>query len=175
MMISPLALAAWVAIPAQLPIATQAQLPTGEKAELSAEQLLYEPSKQLLTLRGNTELRTDTVLLRADELTYDEGAQRAAARGHVMLVAEGNAVAVADEVLVDVRTQEATVKGGVLMQKQNVDRARLEAAKTPEELKALGQNALLLRGTKIRRIGPQQFAVEDSGKTHGVGEVWKGA
>ncbi len=153
-------LAVWLATAAQLPIATQATLPTGETAELAAEQLVYEPSKQLLTLKGNTLLKTEQLTLRADELIYDQQAQRATARGKVMLVAQGTIVAVADEISVDIKTLEATVKGGLFMQKRNVDVATLLAAKTPEELKALGENLITLSGERIRKTGEKQFTVD---------------
>lgn len=153
-------LAVFWAAAQQLPIATQAQLPTGETAELAAEQLLYDPTNQSLVLRGNTLLKTEGLTLRADELTYDQKTERAAARGKVMLVARGGIVAVADEITVDIKSLEATVKGGLFMQKRGVEEAALLAAKTPDELKRLGENVVTLSGERIRKTGDQEFTVD---------------
>ena len=73
----------------------------GEKAELTADQVQYEISRQLLTARGHVVLRTGQWVLRADELTYDQRAGQATARGNVLVVSGTQAV-LADEMSVDI-------------------------------------------------------------------------
>ncbi|WP_163868455.1 LPS-assembly protein LptD [Myxococcus eversor] len=156
----PLAAALLVAS-AQIPLATQVQLPSGETVELAADFLTYESDKQLLTARGHCELRTGEMLLRSDEVTYDETNQVATATGNVMFVGPDGMVAVADDVRVDIRTFEATLKGGLFMQKKGVTQDALLTAKTPQELRAMGETPIILSGSRIRRTGPNAFVVDD--------------
>lgn len=153
----PLALS--LLVPGQLPLSTEAELPGGEKVELAADQLLYEPSRQVLSARGHTIVRTDRMVLRADEVTYDQAGNQAVAKGNVMFVA-GTIAAVADEVSVDIASLEATVQGGLFMQKKNVTPEALLAAKTPAELKELGDTQLTLSGTHLKRISPTELQVD---------------
>ncbi|QRN94137.1 LPS assembly protein LptD [Archangium violaceum] len=146
-------------VSAQLPLSTQLQLPTGETAELAADYVLYEPERQVLTARGHTVLRSGELLLRADELSYDQVNQVAVARGSVMLV-NGLMAAVADEVTVDVESQEANVKGGLFMQKRGVSPEALFQARTPQELRNLGETPVLMSGTRIKRTGQNSFEVD---------------
>ncbi|WP_338867231.1 LPS-assembly protein LptD [Myxococcus stipitatus] len=146
---------------AQFPLATQVQLPSGETVELAADFLTYEADKQLLTARGHCELRTGEMLLRSDEVTYDEANQVATATGNVMFVGPGGMAAVADDVRVDIRGFEATLKGGLFMQKKGVTQEAMLAAKSPEELRSMGETPVLLSGSRIRRTGPNAFVVDD--------------
>ncbi|MCE9666917.1 LPS assembly protein LptD [Myxococcus stipitatus] len=146
---------------AQIPLATQVQLPSGETVELAADFLTYEADKQVLTARGHCELRTGEMLLRSDEVTYDEANQVATASGNVMFVGPGGMAAVADDVRVDLRSFEATLQGGLFMQKKGVTLEALLTAKTPQELRAMGETPVLLSGSRIRRTGPNAFVVDD--------------
>ncbi|MFP2910027.1 LPS-assembly protein LptD [Pyxidicoccus sp. 3LFB2] len=146
---------------AQIPLATQVQLPTGETVELAADFVAYEADKQVLTARGHCELRTGDMLLRADEVTYDEAGQVATATGNVMFVGPGGMAAVADSVRVDIRSFEANLQGGLFMQKRGVTLEAMLSAKTPQELRAMGETPVILSGTRIRRTGPQSFVVDD--------------
>ncbi|MFY2561497.1 LPS-assembly protein LptD [Corallococcus terminator] len=146
---------------AQIPLATQVQLPSGETVELAADFLTYESDKQLLTARGHCELRTGEMLLRSDEVTYDEANQVATATGNVMFVGPGGMVAVADDVRVDIRSFEATLQGGLFMQKKGVTQDALLTAKTPQELRAMGETPIILSGSRIRRTGTNAFVVDD--------------
>ncbi|NTX55326.1 LPS-assembly protein LptD [Myxococcus sp. CA039A] len=146
---------------AQIPLATQVQLPSGETVELAADFLTYEADKQLLTARGHCELRTSEMLLRSDEVTYDEANQVATATGNVMFVGPDGMAAVADDVHVDIRTFVATLKGGLFMQKKGVTQEALLTAKTPQELRAMGETPIILSGSRIRRTGPNAFVVDD--------------
>ncbi|NMO18506.1 LPS assembly protein LptD [Pyxidicoccus fallax] len=146
---------------AQIPLATQVQLPTGETVELAADFVAYEADKQVLIARGHCELRTGDMLLRADEVTYDEANQVATADGNVMFVGPGGMAAVADSVRVDMRSFEANLQGGLFMQKRGVTLEAMLSAKTPQELRAMGETPVILSGTRIRRTGPQSFVVDD--------------
>ncbi|MBU8900564.1 LPS assembly protein LptD [Corallococcus sp. M34] len=154
----PVALALLVST--QLPLATQVQLPSGETVELAADYVVYDSDTQHLTARGHCELRSGDNLLRADEVTYDEAAQVATASGNVMFVSGGMA-AVAESVRMDLAANEAVVQGGLFMQKKGVTLEALLAAKTPEELRSLGQTPVLMSGTHIKRTAPNAFVVDD--------------
>ncbi len=147
-------------VTAQIPLATQIQLPTGETVELAADHVVIEPDRNLLTAKGHTELRTAEVLLRADEVTYDQEGQSARAAGNVMFVS-GLFAAVADEVVVDLKSNEANVKGGLFMQKRGVTPEALRAAETPQQLRQMGETPVLISGTRIKRTGPNGFMVDD--------------
>ncbi|RKH58588.1 LPS-assembly protein LptD [Corallococcus aberystwythensis] len=153
--LAPVALTLWVA--AQIPLATQVELPTGETVELAADYVVYE--NDVLTARGHCELRSGPNVLRADEVTYSEATQVATATGNVMFVS-GLMAAVADDVRVDLRSNEASVKGGLFMQKKGVTPEALQAAKTPDELRKLGETPVLMSGTRIRRTGETAFSVD---------------
>lgn len=144
----------------QIPLSTEAQLPTGEKVNISADQLLYDAAKQVVVVRGHTRLSTDKLVLRADEIVYDQAAEKATAKGNVMFVS-GLLAAVADEVNVDIKSLEANVKGGLFMQKKGVAPEALLQAKTPDELRLMGETVALITGTRIKRTGDNSFLVDD--------------
>ncbi|NBD10720.1 LPS-assembly protein LptD [Corallococcus silvisoli] len=144
-------------VSAQIPLATQVELPTGEVVELAADFVVYE--SDILTARGHCELRSGPNVLRADEVTYSEATQVATATGNVMFVS-GMMAAIADDVRVDLRSNEANVKGGLFMQKKGVTPEALQAAKTPDELRKLGETPVLMSGTRIRRTGETSFSVD---------------
>lgn len=146
-------------VSAQIPLSMELELPTGDVAELSADELVVEDGFQSLSARGHTVMRTGELLLRADEVSYDQKQERAVARGNVMLV-RGLFAAVADEISVDIKSFEANVKGGVFMQKKNVAVEALLAAKTPKELRELGETPVIITGTRIKRTGPNGFLVD---------------
>ncbi|WP_037584424.1 LPS-assembly protein LptD, partial [Stigmatella aurantiaca] len=122
--------------------------------------VVSEPERQLLIARGHTQLRTGQTVLRADEVTYDQGAQTVSATGGVMFVS-GLFAAVADAVVVDLKSNEATAEGGLFMQKRNVTPEALAAAETPQQLREMGDTPMLFRGTRIRRTDANTFMVED--------------
>ncbi|QAT86615.1 putative organic solvent tolerance protein [Corallococcus coralloides] len=153
--LAPVVLTLWVS--AQIPLATQVELPTGEVVELAADYVVFE--NDILTARGHCELRSGPNVLRADEVTYSEATQVATATGNVMFVS-GLMAAIADDVRVDLRTNEANVKGGLFMQKKGVTPEALQAAKTPDELRKMGETPVLMSGTRIRRTGETAFSVD---------------
>ncbi|WP_434299644.1 LPS-assembly protein LptD [Corallococcus exiguus] len=153
--LAPVVLTLWVS--AQIPLATQVELPTGEVVELAADYVVFE--NDVLTARGHCELRSGPNVLRADEVTYSEATQVATATGNVMFVS-GLMAAIADDVRVDLRSNEANVKGGLFMQKKGVTPEALQAAKTPDELRKMGETPVLMSGTRIRRTGETAFSVD---------------
>ena len=152
-------LAAVLLVSAQLPPSTQLRLPSGQTVSLSADSVVYEREQRVLTARGHAELSSDGVRLRANELVYDQAHDTAVARGDIMLV-NGLTAAVAEEVTVDLRTHEATVKNGLFMQKRGVSPEQLLAARTPQELRDLGETPVLMSGTRIVRTGENAYQVE---------------
>lgn len=155
---APWAVVALLAV-GQIPLATEAELPDGQKVTLAADQLLYEPARETLIARGNTLLQAKEFTLRADEVIYDQSTQQAWARGNVMFVS-GLMAAVAEEVHVDVRTLEANVKGGLFLRKRNVTTEQLLAARTPYELKKTGETVLTITGSRIKKVGENEFLVD---------------
>ncbi|AEI66150.1 LPS-assembly protein LptD [Corallococcus macrosporus] len=145
----------------QVPLTTQLALPNGENAQLAADLVVYEADTKVVTARGNAVLRTETMQLRADEVTYDAANPFVTATGNVVYVGPGGLAAVADTVKMDVRTYEANLEGGLFMQKQGVTQEALFTAKTPQELRAMGETPLLMSGSRIRRTGENTFVVED--------------
>ncbi|HEY8209207.1 MAG TPA: LPS assembly protein LptD [Myxococcaceae bacterium] len=144
---------------AQAPYATELETAAGERVDLTADLLSYDDETQVITVRGHALLRTDRATLRADEIRYVRGEQRAVARGQVLL-ALGLMVAVAEEIDLDVRSLEATVTDGAFLQKRDVAPEALRAAETAEALRALGRTSLVIRGRRIQRLGPNHFAVD---------------
>ncbi len=153
--------AALLVTTSQVPLATPLALPNGEKAQLTADLVVYEADRKVVTARGNAVLRTDTLQLRADQVTYDAENPFVTATGNVLFVGPGGMAAVADAATMDVRTYEANLEGGLFMQKQGVTQEALFSAKTPQELRAMGDTPVLMSGSRIRRTGENTFAVEN--------------
>ncbi|MBI3180789.1 MAG: LPS assembly protein LptD [Myxococcales bacterium] len=133
--------------------------------ELSADRLIYEPGKQLLTAKGNAELTAEGVSLRAEEVIYDQASQLVTARGRVALaVAQGGTYAVvAESIRVRIEgaeVREIFVESGRVMEKRGVPAQALLAARTPEELASLGTSSLVLSGTHLKRAGPSRWDID---------------
>ena len=145
---------------AQIPLATQVQLPTGETVELAADYVVYEPDQQSSPRAATPSCARASVLLRADEVTYNQRPQVATATGNVMFVS-GLMAAVADEVTRGHPLHEANVKGGLFMQKRGVTpEALLAGARRRRSCAPLGETPVSLSGTRIRRTGPNGFVVD---------------
>lgn len=148
----------WLAVGQVPPSASL--FPKGTPGELIADELTYERSGKVLVARGHAVLRDSGVTVWADELTYDQTLQHATAKGNVMMV-RGLTVAFANEIGVDLQSDDATLERGFLIQKRGVKPEQLLAAKSAEELRALGQVSLAMTGTRIKRIGEGHFLVDD--------------
>jgi LPS-assembly protein len=135
-------------------------LSKGTPGELIADDLTYERSGRVLVARGHAVLRASGVTVWADQLTYDQTLQHATAKGNVMMV-RGLTVAFADEIGVDLESDDATLERGFLIQKRGVTPERLLAAKSPEDLRTVGQVSLAMTGTRIKRIGEGHFLVDN--------------
>jgi len=134
-------------------------LPKGAPGELIADELTYERSGKVLVARGHAVLRASGFTVWSDQLTYDQTLQHATAKGNVMMV-RGLTAAFADEIGVDLQSDDATLERGFLIQKRGVKPEQLLAAKSPEELRRLGQVSLAMTGTRIKRIGEGHFLVD---------------
>jgi LPS-assembly protein len=146
-------------VSAQTPPSTPFQLPNGETVEVTADHVVYEPGLRRVSAQGHTVLRTAGTQLRADEVAYEPGTQKVSASGNVMFVS-GEFAAVAEAVTVDLVSNEATVQGGVFMQKRNVTPEALATARTPQQLREMGETPVLLRGTRIQRTEANTFVVD---------------
>src|SRR5262245_9708743 len=148
----------------QLPFETQVELSSGERVDLTADHLQYHTDDGVISVDGHATFKTERVLVRADAVTYDQQNQRVVAKGHVMAVM-APWIAVADQVVLNVETVEADVTAGTIMLKKNVSAEALWAAKTPDELKRLGQTGMVLHGRHIQQLGPDRFAVDGASFT----------
>jgi LPS-assembly protein len=145
-------------VAAQAPVSAQGN-PDDQMVHVTADELTYDKSGDLLIARGHAILRTSKVSMWADEMQYDRAHQHAWARGNVMMVS-GFTTAVGDEVEADLQTDEVTIKGGLLLQKRNVKPELLAGATTPEQLKRMGQTTLIMTGDYIKRVEPDHFDVK---------------
>jgi len=148
----------WLAVGQVPPSASL--LPKGTPGELIADELTYERSGKVLVAHGHAVLRANGVTVWADQLTYDQTLQHATAKGNVMMV-RGLTVAFADEIGVELQSDDATLERGFLLQKRGVKPEQLLAAKSPEDLRSLGQVSLAMTGKRIKRIGEGHFLVDD--------------
>ncbi len=139
----------------QLPVASSTELPGGQQVEFSADRLLSEQNKVILS--GHAVMRTEGAVLRADEIFYDQVQQVATAKGHVTLALTVNGLyaAVADQVsmkLKDGLVSDVYVDGGLVMKKSGVSPEQLLEADTQDKLKAIGQTSISLTGTHLKRV-----------------------
>jgi LPS-assembly protein len=141
------------------PYATELATAAGDRVDLTADRLEYDEQTKEIVVRGHALLRTDRAAVRADEIRYRQVEQRAQARGHVLLTL-GLMAAVADEIDLDLGSLEATLQGGVVMQKADVAPEALRAAETVEALRKLGRTTLILQGRRIQKLGPNHYAVD---------------
>ncbi len=144
----------------QFPLSTQLELPSGDQVSVACD--LYTgplSGGTESTCTGNVELRTPKLLLRADEVRFDQEKHFAVASGDVTMVS-GLFVAVADEVTVDLQSYDAHIKGGLFLQKKDVTAEQLLSANSAEELKKLGRTSITVTGTRIKRIDEDEFFVE---------------
>lgn len=152
-------LIAWLTL-GQLPLSTQVELPSGKLVNLAADYADTLGGGQKVSARGNVELSSGEMVVRADELVYDAEAQVVVARGNVRFFAFPY-VGVADEVSVDIDGREATLTGALFMKKRGVTQEQLLAARSVEELKSMGDSQLSVSGTKIRQLSEDEFEVEN--------------
>lgn len=149
----------WLAA-GQLPLSTQVELPSGKVVNLAADYADTLGGGQKVSARGNVELSSGEMVVRADELVYDAEVQVVVARGNVRFFAFPY-VGVADEVSVDIDGREATLTGALFMKKRGVTQEQLLAAKSVDELKAMGDSQLSVSGTRIRQVSEDTFEVDN--------------
>lgn len=134
------------------------------QVELSADRLISEGQHH--RLEGHAVLRSEGAVLRADEISYDEAAEEATARGNVMVAVtdRGLYAAVADALSLKLNEGQVTdlfLDHGLLLKKTGVTTDQLLGAETPEALKALGSSSLAFSGTHFTRISAEAWEVDD--------------
>lgn len=155
----PLSLTILLVTLGQLPLSTSVELPSGQTVNLAADYANTVGGSKL-SARGNVELSSQNIVVRADELTYDSDTQVVTAKGNVRFFSYPY-VGVADEVTVDIDGKEARLSGGLFMKKRGVTAEQLLAAKSVEELKTMGDSQLSVTGTSIRQLANDTFEVEN--------------
>src|SRR5206468_2648885 len=75
------------------------------------------------------------------------------------LMVLGLTAAIADQVTVDVESQQATVDHGLFIEKRRVLPDSLMRLSTPDALEAAGQNALALNVRTLKRINEREVEV----------------
>src|SRR5215813_6449807 len=147
---------AWLAT-GQLPAGAP---PAGEgETGIRSHSLTIDQRTGTWHAKGDAILKTTTIEIRADEMTFDPEEQRAIARGHVILF-QGTLVAFAEEADVRLETGEATLVEGTVLRKAKVSPDALLKAKTREEVERLGSTSMSATGRHIQRVGPDHFLVD---------------
>jgi LPS-assembly protein len=140
----------------QAPLASPAARP--DEVTLTADTLRYQTDTQQIVADGHVELRGQGVTVRSEHMTYDVRARKVTAV-HAQLI-RGETVGVADQIALDLATDDATLDGGLFLQKQGVTVDQLLGAHSAEELLGAGKNQLALRGARIQRVSEHELAVE---------------
>jgi len=138
------------------PLAGPAARP--DEVTLTADTLRYQTDTQQVSAEGHVVLRGQGITVRADHMTYDVRARRVEAL-HAQLI-RGDTVGVADRIELDLATDDATLDGGLFLQKQGITVDQLLTAHSAEDLVGAGKNQLALRGARIQRVSEHELAVE---------------
>ncbi len=149
---------AWLAT-GQLPLAAPLPLPAQDETGLRSDTLVIDERTGIWHPKGHVVLKTPTIEVRADEMSFDPDEQRVTARGNVVLFQE-SLVGFADEGDVLLASGDARLVGGTLLQKRNVSPQVLLRAKTRQELETLGQTTMSVKGNHVRRVSPDHFLVD---------------
>lgn len=125
---------------------------------LTADMLRYQTDTGRVEADGHVELKGQGVTVRAQHMTYDTRSRRVTAE-HALIV-RGETVGVADAVQLDLDTDDATLEGGLFVQKKGVSVDELVQAQSADALLGAGKNQLALRGVRIRRVSERELEVE---------------
>jgi LPS-assembly protein len=147
---------AWLAT-GQLPTGVP---PAGEgETGIRSESLEIDEKTGMWHAKGHAILKTTSIEIRADEMTFDPEEQRAIACGHVIFF-QGTLVAFAEQADVRLETGEATLVEGTVLRKANVSSDALLKANTREEVERVGSTSMSATGRHLQRVGPDHFLVD---------------
>jgi LPS-assembly protein len=124
----------------------------GEPVRYQAQEGTSDGHGNVLHLRGQAELRTDTARIQADRIDFDQRTRIVTASGHCYAVT-GLAGAVADGLTLDLGGNWLQLQNGRLFVKADVSPEVLLQTSTPEQLMATGRTTLAARVERVERVG----------------------
>jgi LPS-assembly protein len=151
--------------PLGLALVLLAQAPTtplpaeGEPVRYQADQGGSDGHGDVLRLRGNAELRTDTARIQADKIDYDQRTRIVTASGHCYAVS-GLAGAVADGLTLELDGNWLKLENGRFFLKADTTPEALLKTNTPEQLIATGRTTLAARVEKVERVGQGHLKID---------------
>src|SRR5215813_9868579 len=143
--------------PLGLALVLLAQTPTvplpaeGEPVRYQAKQGTSDGHGQVLHLKGNAELRTETARILADEIVYDQRTRIVTASGHCYAVT-GLSGAVADGLTLNLDANWLKLENGRFFVKADTTPEALLKTTTPEQLMAIGRTTLAARVDRVERV-----------------------
>ncbi|HET6982658.1 MAG TPA: LPS assembly protein LptD, partial [Myxococcaceae bacterium] len=151
--------------PLGLALVLLAQAPTtplpaeGEPVRYQADQGGSDGHGDVLRLRGNAELRTDTARIQADKIDYDQRTRIVTASGHCYAVS-GLAGAVADGLTLELDGNWLKLENGRFFLKADTTPEALLKTTNPEQLMATGRTTLAARVEKVERVGQGHLKID---------------
>ena len=133
---------------------------------LDAERIIHDGARKLTTAEGNAELVASNAAMHADQITWDETAQGATASGHVTLrlAKNGLLAVVADVVSVRVQgdeVQEIFIYDGLVMRKKGTTPAALLAARTQDEVRAIGGTTMTMTTSHMQKESDGSWRIDE--------------
>lgn len=142
--------------PALLALLCVAQASSGRGVQASADLLTITPSTRAWVFSGHATLRSQDLVLRADEIGYDPDAERARAQGNVVF-SSGLFGGTATGLDLDLAHETGLFQGATLYAKSRAKPAEIAAARTPAQMHLVGKNDLTLRADELHRLGNERF------------------
>ncbi len=121
--------------------------------QIAADEISYDDRAQRYVAEGNVRITKGDRRLTADYVRFDHRTMEAEAQGHVVLVAGGD-ILFGDQVEIDLENQIGTITQGTIF---------------------LHENHFYIRGEKIEKLGPREYAIERASLSSCDGErpAWK--
>src|SRR5215813_339401 len=143
--------------PLGLALVLLAQAPTvplpaeGEPVRYQANEGTSDGHGEVLHLKGNAELRTNTARIQADQIDYDQRTRIVTATGHCYAVS-GLTGAVADGLSLNLDANWLKLENGRFFVKADTTPEALLRTTTPEQLIATGRTTLAARVERVERV-----------------------
>ncbi len=121
--------------------------------QITADEISYDDRAQRYVAEGNVRITKGDRRLTADHVRFDHRTMQAEAKGHVVLVAGGDML-FGDRVEIDLEKQTGTITQGTIF---------------------LHENHFYIRGEKIEKLGPREYAIEKASLSSCDGErpAWR--
>ncbi len=121
--------------------------------QITADEISYDDRSQRYVAEGNVRISKGDRRLTADHVRFDHRTMEAEAQGHVVLVAGGDML-FGDQLEINLQNQTGTITHGTIF---------------------LHENHFYIRGEKIQKLGPREYAIERASLSSCEGEkpAWK--